>query len=35
MFELDFGNEEDVRSASTIILVNQRKNLEKTIGVGE
>ena len=35
MFELDLANEEDANATSTIILGNQRKNLEKIIGVSE
>ena len=35
MFELDFRKEEDVKTASTTILGDQRKNLEKIIGLSK
>lgn len=35
MFELDLANEEDANAASTSILSDQRKNLEKIIGVSK
>ena len=35
MFELDFSNEEDINTASTAILDDQRRNLERIIGLGK